>query len=523
MKKLTYIFLSLILCLGCNNTSKEKKILNISFKMDPLTLDSRKSGDLVSSAALFLLFNGLTEFTKDGIKPALAKSYTISKDKKHYTFHLRDATWSDGKKITAYDFEYSWKKIIDPEFPSLCPHILYSIKNAEKAKKGKISLDEVGIKALDKKTLSIHLEHPTPYFLSLTSYCILFPVPKHIDEKFPYWESSAKHFVCSGPFTLKNWEHNNKIVLEKNPFYWNKNKIHLNGVTISIIDNENTALQMFENSSLDWVGALLSPIPLDSIPALMQKKEHTITSIGGSTFCAFNIEKPPFNNKNIRQAFSMAIDRNSIVKNITQAKESIATRFIPPILMQGKNLSLLEDNNPSKAKELFEKGLEELNLKKEDIKVTFSHGTAVFYKKQAEAIQEKWQKTFGIPIELEQVEEKVIYDRLHKHNFQVAISFWVVQYNDAMNIFERFKNKSHSKNYPNWESKKYISLLNLSDNVIDTSERIKALEEAEKILAEDMPLTAIHHHNYITLTKTNIKGIFIGPLGEMHFDKAYIK
>lgn len=524
MKRFIYIFLSFFLFLGCDKTPKEQKTLKISFKIDPPTLDARKSGYPESSVALYLLFSGLTELTKDGIQPSLAKSYEISKDKKTYTFHLRDnIRWSDGEKITAYDFEYSWKKIADPKFPSLCPHLLYPIENAEEIIKKEMDVDKLGIKAVDEKTFVVKLKNPIPYFLSLTSYCVFFPVAKHIDEKYPNWESDEKHFVSSGPFALKRWHKSNKIILKKNGLYWNKNNIRLNKIHISIVDNENTCLQMFENGELDWAGAAISPLPIDSIPAILKKKEHKITPIGGTTFCAFNTEKVPFNNKNIRKAFSLAIDRKSIVENITQARELVATKLLPPILMNNKNIDLIEDNNISQAKELFEMGLKELDVKKEDLNITLSCGSVIFFKKQAEALQEQWQKTFGIPVKLEQVEEKVMYYRLHKHSFQMAMCYWLAQYNDPMNIFERFKYKTHSKNYTNWESKKYISLLNSVDKISDGKKRMELLKKAEKILSKEVPFTTIHHHNYITLTKPNVEGIFIGPVGELHFEKTYKK
>lgn len=515
----------MVFSVGCNkkeSNTKTKK-LNICFNMDPKTLDARKSGDLVSSATLLLLFSGLTEATPSGeIVPALAESYEISDDQKCYVFHIRkDAKWSDGHEITAHDFEKSWKKVIDPNFPSLCRQVFYPIKNAEKAAKGEVSLDEVGINALDDHTLVVNLHSPIPYFLSLTSFCLYFPVPAHIAEKDPNWEcAQGDKFVCSGPFKLKKWNHTSDILLQKNPNHFNATSIYLDEIYINIVNDENTTLQMYQNNQIDWAGALISPLPLDSLPSLKKSKEFLETPIGGTTFCTFNVKRFPFNNKNIRKAFGLAIDRKSIVKNIIQG-DAVATRCIPPILMKNKEISYYKDNDTEKAKDLLNQGLRELKINKDDLKITFSYGSNILHKKQAEALVEHWKEVFGIPITLEQVEEKLMLDRLHKHQYQTALTYLVIQYRDPMNIFDRFKSEGHCKNYPEWENSVYINLLNYSTTFQDMALREQILEKAEEIFLDEMPISPIYHHNYKMMTKPYVRGLFVGPVGEMRFDKVY--
>lgn len=449
----------------------------------------------------------------------IAKSYDLSADKKTYVFHLRDAKWSNGQRVTAFDFEKTWKKILEAEFSAPCPQLFFCIKNAEKAFKKELSLDKVGILALDEKTLLVQLENPTPYFLSLVSFCIFFPQPATITERKVF---SNENIVTNGPFILRKWNHNNELVLQKNPLYWNAKNIKLSEIHISIVRSENTAMQMFENGELHFIGTLLSPLPIDSMNTILKRKEAKISPVAGTTFCAFNVEKFPFNNKNMRKAFGLAINRKSIVQNITQGNEIIATRCIPPVLAKNVNLKFYEDNDIEEAKKYFKEALKELNVKKEDLKITFSYGSSLLHKKLAETLQEEWMKAFAIQVRLQQIEEKVMLEKMQKHDFQAGLSFYMAQYNDPMNILNRFKSKNNIKNYSLWENKTFTQLLDYSKGITDKNYRRQILEKAEELLMDEMPIAPIYHHNYIILMHPSIKGVSVGPLGDLHFDKTQI-
>ncbi|MEI6243095.1 MAG: peptide ABC transporter substrate-binding protein [Chlamydiota bacterium] len=511
--------LSFFLCLLCiHPLFPSSQTLHISFATNPATLDPRKSGDYVTSTLMFMLYQGLTSLEKDGnLSMALAESIDISKDKKTYTFHIRkNCYWSDGREITAYDFEYSWKKILDPAFPALCAQLLYPIKNAEAAAKKKASLDDVKIKAIDAKTLLVELENPTPYFLSLTSFCVFFPVPNHSDQ-----DTAKKTF--SGPFRLVKWKQHNEILLKKNPHFWNKDTVILENIHISIIGDENTAYHMFEKGELDWIGTPTSPIPLDTLSTLKKSKEFLSFPVGATTFCAFNVEKPPLSNLFIRKALSLAINRQSIVNNVTQLGEIIATRYIPPITLKGLNRDLIEDNNIEKAQKYLQKGLTELHLQTQDLVITLTHNPSNLHKKLAEVLKEEWENALHIRVILQREEEKIWREHLYKHEFQVSLAQWILQYNDPLNIFERFKYKNHPKNYSNWESPAYISLINTIQTTSDSEERTQYILKAENFLHEEMPLTPIYHHKYSILIKPYLHNVEIGPMGDIHFEKAYIK
>lgn len=508
-----YFFCFIIIFFSSCQVPVDKKTIKICINREPESLDPRKSNTVASAAVIFNLFSGLTELKTDGtIAKALAKSIDISEDKKRYTFFLKDEKWSDGKEITAYDFERSWKKVVDPDFPSFSSELFYPILNAEKIKKRKMKPETLGVKALDEKTLVVDLEAPCHYFLSLTAFCSFFAVPSHSDN-------TNKNFICSGPFKLKSWTPKNSIILERNRYFWNRENLFLDLLKINIVEDETTALNMFENGELDWIGSFYSPFPPDSIPTIIKEKTNIIREIGGTTFFAFNTKSFPFKNRSLRKAFSLSIDREEIVENITQTKEVVATRFVPPIISK-KREKLFESNNIKKAKELFEKGLKELGIKREDLQLNLIYEPTLTNKKLIATIVCKWQKTFNITINLRQLEKKILLSRLHKKQFQFALSYLIAHYLDPTSILNRFKYGDDKKNYSSFENSEYISLLSIKEK--DPKKRALLFEKLEKILADAMPIAPIYHHTSITLKKPNIKGEFIGLFGEPHFEKVYL-
>ncbi|NGX28767.1 MAG: Oligopeptide-binding protein OppA [Candidatus Anoxychlamydiales bacterium] len=522
MKRLCLLILLIIfVCtkVDAKEANLNQKTLRTCIYSDPTSLDTRKASDYISSQILFMLFRGLMHYDSNGdLICSLAKSYTVSKDQKKYTFYLKDVYWSDGKAITAYDFEKSWKKILDPKFPSPYAELLYPIKNAEMAKKGLLDLKEVKIKAKDKKTLIVELEYPNPYFLFLTSFYTFFPMPSHQSEK----DMLNDNIITSGPFKLKRWQRNNRLVLEKNPFFYNKDKINIDSFEINIIANEETAFQMYENGEVDFISSFLSPLSAETLGKISKREDANIVPIGGFSFLSFNVEKFPFNNRNLRYAFSLAIDRQKIVDNITQLKEKIAKRIIPPIFLKDENKVLIENNKLDLAKKLFDKALTELNVLKDDLKISFTFGSYIIHKKEAEALKQMWEKAFNISIKLNLLEDKTLLSKLHQRDYQIGLARLMVRYNDPLNIFERFKYKNHPKNYANWENIEFIKTLDLAKKEFDLKKRFDLILKAEKILVKDLAIAPLYFYNYTMLKKSYVKGIYSNIVGDLLFDETNV-
>lgn len=519
MSKLTLaIAMALAFSPSCDKkkTRPEKTSLHINITQDPITLDPRKGCDFVTSTLQFLLFDGLTHMTPhSAIALGIAKKIDVSLDRMTYTFHFKDAKWSNGEPVTAFDFAETWKDMLNPTFPCANAHLLYPIKNAEKAKRGLVTEEQIGIKAIDHKTLEVSLEQPIPYFLELISFCVFFPTHRHQRER--------DECVSNGPYRLVKWKKGSEILLEKNPYYWDKDHVLLDSISISIVDNELTALRMYEKGELDILGLPFTGIPTDSILSLKNRGLIKTTSLPGSTICCFNMSAFPFTNLNIRKAFAYAINRQELVDNITQMGEDIGLNLIPKILLESQPVPFFRDGDKEQARIFFANGLKELGITKDELStITLLHATTGIYPKIAQAMQNQWRSTLGVQVQLMGCEYKIFMDKLTKRDYQMGQCIWIAQYQDPMNFFERFKSKDNLKNYPGYENPKFVELLEKSYFHADPKERLAILNEAEKIFIEDMPLTALYHWNSIYLQKPHVKDLFIAPNGSFYLNEITI-
>lgn len=518
MRRLFYpLIVIVVLYSSCSKTTSPNKEneLHLNFTQEPSTLDPRKNVDFISTTTHFLIYEGLFTLRPEGIVPGMAESYVISDDKRIYTFRIKDSKWSNGDPVTAYDFEQTWKDMLDYNFPCPNAHLLYPIKNAKKVKRNLLPIDALGIKALDDKTLQVELEQPTPYFFDLISFCVFSPINQKIAKKNPNWfEKVGPDLTSNGSHYLDSWKRNGEMVFKKNPYYWDAKNISTDSIVISIVNNESTALQMFENKELDLLGLPFTSIPYDAIENLQKKNQIEVMPACASTVSFFNVDKFPFHNKNIRKAFALAINRKSITENITQQKEKIGTDFVPPALKGNQSYLLVNDNDIEAAKIYFQKGLEELGIQKEEIgTLVYMHPTSDESAKIAQVLQEQWRKVLGVKVELKGHEYKIFMDKLVSRDYQFSQARWVAQYPDQMNILERFMHVDNPKNYSGWYDRSYNRLLKDSIEHFNKEERYKILKEAEEILAEEMPFTVLYHWNSIYLKQPNVKNLSLFPNG----------
>ncbi len=499
---------------------RQRQAIAINFSYSPFTADPRKCTDPVTTTLNFMLYEGLTHLEEDGtVSYALAERVKISRDKRNYLFFLRPAMWSDGSPLTAYHFEAAWKAALSPNFTSKSAHLLFPIKNAERAKNGECSLDEVGIEALDEKTLMVCLERPTPYFLELTSFCTYFPVPFNGDE-VPHPNQNGEVLSC-GPFQIASWKNDDEIVAVKNPYYWNAEEVHLEKINISMISDEGTTLNLFEKGELDIVGGLTSTLPLDAVSNLKSSDLIRQRPIAGTTLCTFNVNHFPFNNVHIRKAFALAIDRKRITENLFQMYDDVASGPVPHVLKETVTTFFL-DHQKALAQHHFQKGLEELGITKEEFpQVTYYYFTSELHKNLAITLQNYWKSVLGVDINIQALEFKSHLAKLYNHDFSVAQMSWVGQYHDPMSFLERFNGKEAFRNYSGWENPYYSELLSAS-YYASKEGRVTLLEKAESLLMDEMPIIPLYHFHVVYVKNPHLHGLSISPMGDMQFRKAFI-
>ena len=334
---LILITLFLLVFVSCDNQKSKNSFkegeISINLGGEPRTLDPTLNSLSFGSIYMIHFFEGLTKRDiKDNVVPGIAESWDISKDGLKYTFHLRtNAKWSDGKSVIASDFEYALKRAANPKTAATYSHMLNVIKNARLIISGKAEVDDLQVKALDDYTLEIILENPTPYFLEYISVSSpYFPVRKDIVETYgDNWSRNPETYIVNGPYIMTERKQDEKIVMEVNTNYYDKDYIVAEKINILIMDDSNTALAAMKNGDLQFS---VIEAPMGEIPSLMKENYILQEPAYGIYFLEINSQKGVLTNKNIRKALSLAFDRNYIISNVTKMNQIPAGAFVSPNL-----------------------------------------------------------------------------------------------------------------------------------------------------------------------------------------------
>jgi oligopeptide transport system substrate-binding protein len=347
-----FLILSLLLITGCGNNDKSgsapRDTLNVNLGNEPPSLDWSLATDSTSVNIINNIMEGLTKFGADFTpEPNLAESWQISEDGKTYTFKIREGVkWNDGKPLTAGDFEYSWKRILNPETGGDYAYSLYDVENAEEYNTGAIKdPGKVGVKALDDTTLEVRLKRPAAYFPSMLAFITTFPQRKDVIEKHGLEWTEPENIITLGPYTLTSWRHHDNIILTENPGYWGE-KPRIKKVRLIMNENPSSALAQYESGELDYADSKSIP-PLE-VPRLKDLDDFTTTLQFRVNYIAFNVEKPPFDNPLVRKAFAASIDRQSIV-GLIQGAGITTTSWIPKNML-GYNPDIGIEFYPDQAK-----------------------------------------------------------------------------------------------------------------------------------------------------------------------------
>ena len=503
---------------------------------EPSTLDSVKGNDNYGNGILLNIMEPLTRMDEEDGKNvrvgAGAESWESNEDGSVWTFKLRENQWSDGKPVTAEDYVYGITRTLDPEAGSPNAYLITCIKNGVAVNNGEKAVSELGIKALDEKTVEITLESPTPYFLSLTDTKAMFPQRKDIVEKYGETYGAEKdNIVGNGPFVLQTWTHNSEIVLAKNEKYWDAENVHLQNVNYKILNDENAIYNSFENKSLDTCN---SGTP-EWIDRFKSKEDVVYTkSVTPSVrFHFFNTKDELFANENIRKAFTLAINREEVAKSIYFDTMDPLYSWVPDGVSTGEIgiyreqveeplKAMYESENP---KELLLKGMEELGLGSDPskLKVKFTLGdTNQWIRNYGEYYQQVFKKELGVNIELDTNEWGTFQSKTNSGDYQMGYMVWGIDYNDPIAMLSLMK--STSKSIPTfWENAEYDALIDQASVEMDEQKRVELYQQAEKILFEEgCALCPVVNESSHSFTYEYVKNTSKLPFTTMGSKKLYI-
>jgi oligopeptide transport system substrate-binding protein len=484
----------------------------VNLGTEPPSLDWSLAVDHVSFNVISNLMVGLTEFDKD-LKPApvIAKSWEILDGGKKIIFHLRDdVQWTDGKRVRAQDFEYSWKRLLNPKTGAQYAYILFDIIHAQDYNEGKIKdPTSVGVQAQDDQTLVVTLRHPASYFLATTTFEVTFPERQDVVEKFDTRWTEPGNIVTNGPFRLASWKHENEIELSANPNFFHGQPA-IDKVTMYMINEKTTAVAMYEQGNLDFIDESHS-IPTLDRPRLAKMPGYKVVPQLRGEYYGFAVERKPFDNPKLRQAFALAIDR-SVFPRILQGRAVPGTSWIPPGML-AHNPEIGLRFNPTEARRLLSeagypdgKGLPPIVL---------GYNTLDDNKLVAEAVQGMWQKYLNVIVRIENQEWKVYLQKLQNDPFVVHRAGWGADYPDPDNFMKLFTSSS-GNNYGRWKNPRYDQLLEQAAEEQDPTKRSRLYDEAQKLLTQtDAAIAPLYWTTEATMLNPKFTGLEYNSMARM--------
>jgi oligopeptide transport system substrate-binding protein len=490
------------------------------------TIDPHKSQGVPESHVIRDLLEGLVNQDGDGNTiPGVAESWETT-DNKTFTFHLRkDAKWSNGDPVTAQDFVYSWQRAVDPATAS--PYAWYmeytKMANAKDIVAGKKDKSELGVKAVDANTLVVELETAVPYFVMMMGHTTMKPVHQATVEKYGDQWTKPEHFVGNGAFSVDKWVVNERLVLKRNEQYWDNDKTVLNKVTFLPIENQVAEMNRFLSGEIDFTNEL----PTEHFKRL--KKEHAEdVSVAGnlcSYYYIFNTKKAPFDDARVRQAISYAIDRN-IVTDAILAQGQKPAYFLTPEITAGFDPELpaygkmsQKERNAEAARLLAEAGYGKDN----PLNFKLLYNTSENHKKIAVALGSMWKKTLGLSVTLENQEWKTYLSSKDSGDFEVARAGWCGDYNEASSFLTLMKSNNTTGGV-HYDSAAYDQIIDKALNSTSEEERKALYLEAEKLMANDMPIAPIYQYVKSRLLNPHVGGFPINNAEDKIFSKdLYIK
>lgn len=492
---------------------------------EPASLDPHKVESDIEFNIIRDMFDGLLTVKKDGsIEPLLAEKWE-NKNNTVWTFHLRPGiTWSDGTAITAKDVVWSWQRLVDPKTAS--PYASYPgnmhILNAADISQGKKSVDSLGVKAVDDSTLEVTLTQPTASFLPMLAHPSLVPIDQVLVNRFGDKWTKPEHIVTSGAYKVTDWVVNERIVAERNTRYWNNKATVINKVTYLPISAETADVNRFKAGEID----ITYTIPVNQFAQLRKTfgEQVSVEPQLATYYYEFNTTKPPFNDPRLRRALNMGLDKDIIADKVMAQGQRPAWVISQPEI-GGVKLSPPDYSTWPREKRLAEarKLLNEAGFNEaHPLSFNLLYNTMETHQRIAIAASSMWKKNLGVEAKLQNQEWKTMLDTMHTGNFDAVRYAWIADYDDAATFLNNFRTGS-SENTSKYSNSAYDEALNNAAKAKDVVERGKYYQQAEDILARDVPAIPVYHYVRTHLVKPWVGGFNPDPLGYYLTQDMYIK
>lgn len=484
------------------------KILRRGNSAEPTTLDPHKATAIWEDWIIGDMFVGLMHQDPAGNPvPQACLSFTTSDDGLAYTIRLRDHTWSDGVPVTADDYVFSLRRIADPRTAAQYVSVLYPIRNMQRAAEGKVKPEEIGVRALDSRTLRIELLYQAPYMNQLLMHQTMYAVPRHVVEKHGDDWLKPENIVTNGPFILKEWVPNGHIRVAKNPRFFAADTVRFQEVYFYPTQETSAALKRFRAGELDVVNRCPPP---DQVPILRKTMPGRvrIAPFTATYFLSVNCLRKPFDDPRVRNALGMAIDRETLVNKVIRIGQRPAYNLVPPGMpgysyaAQARFHTLPMTARIARAKSLLaQAGFGPDN----PLSFEFNIYNTREWRQWATVLQFMWRQV-GVNMRIAALDSQVLYDYLRKKDYTLASAGWIADYRDPKNFLFLFETATTDLNYGSYSNARYDALVAAADRIRDPQARLKSMADAEQILMDQMGVIPLMHDVTRDLVSLQVHG-----------------
>ena len=517
--------------------------VTVNFASEPMTMDPALNSTVDGGVMANHLFEGLMKWQDTGeeadgsdgtvdnaeLTYGQAESYDKVENEDGtvtYTFHLRDGIkWSDGKDVTAGDFEYAWKRLVDPATAADYSYMLDSVVNANEIIAGEKDPSGLAAKAIDDKTFEVTITTDVPYFEEICAFPATMPVRQDIiEEKGDQWTFDPSTYISNGSYKLTEWTHNSQIVMAKNENYYDYENLGPDTITFKLMDDSNAMLSGFKSGELDFI----QDAPQAELPSLIASGDMKILNYLGTYYVCFQTQKAPFDNPKVREAFTLAVDRTYIVDKVTQSGQVEAGGYVPSGIADAdggdfraeggdyyKPTDADYEANCEKARQLLaEAGYP--NGEGFPV-VEYLYNTSDAHKAVAEALQNMWEQELGVTVTLNNQEWAAFLQTRKNGDYSIARNGWISDYNDPISFLDMWMTGG-GNNDAQYANPEYDNIIKQAKATSDATERMKLLHQAEDILVgQDYVVNPLYFYTQKYMLADGIEGTYYCPLGYFFF------